>query len=86
MLDTSLATDNPLNFKIKSSMMSKAKLKSTLGKRLKRLTPKQMLQRLQTVLGQVEQGNASEILLNKICQIIYSLYGEKKLYNYDTTI
>ena len=59
--------------------MSETKFKSTHGKRLKILTPKQMLQKLQTALGQVEQGNTSENLLNKICQIIYSLYRAKEI-------
>ena len=37
-------------------------------------TPKQMLQRLPIALAQVKAGNTSEKLLNKIRQIIYSLY------------
>ena len=41
------------------------------------LTPKQMLQRLLIVLGQVKGGNTSENLLNKIRQIIHSLYQLK---------
>ena len=52
---------------------------------LKILTPKQMLQRLPTALAQVKAGNNSESLLNKIRQIIYSLYQSKqvtkKVYN-----
>ena len=38
------------------------------------LTPKQMLQRLSIAFAQVEAGNTSENLLNKIRKIIYSLY------------
>ena len=38
------------------------------------LTPKQMFQRLPIALAQVKAGNTSENLLNKIRQIIYSLY------------
>ena len=38
-----------------------------------------MLQRLPITLAQVKVGNTSENLLNKIIQIIYSLYGEKKI-------
>ena len=41
---------------------------------LKILSPKQMLQRLPIALAQVKAGNTSEKLLNKIRQIIYSLY------------
>ena len=57
----------------------------TEGKRLKILTPKQMLQRLPISLAQVKAGNNSESLLNEIRQIVYSLYQSKqitkKLYN-----
>ena len=42
--------------------------------KLKVLTPKQMLQRLPIALAQVKAGNNSEILLNEIRQIVYSLY------------
>ena len=44
------------------------------GKRLKILTPKQMLQRLPIALAQIKSGSTSENLLNKIRQIIYSFY------------
>ena len=46
---------------------------------LKILTPKQMLQRLPIVLAQVKAGRTSENLLNKIRQIIYSLYRAKEM-------
>ena len=42
--------------------------------RLKILTPKQMLQRLSIALAQAKAGSNSESLLNKIRQIVYSLY------------
>ena len=52
---------------------------------LKILTPKQMLQRLLIVLAQVKGGNNSKKLLNKIRQIVHSLYQSKevtkKVYN-----
>ena len=52
---------------------------------LKILTSKQMLEKLPIALLQVKVGDTSENLLNKICQIIYSLYQAKeitkKLYN-----
>ena len=48
--------------------------KQQKGKGLKTLTPKQMLQRIRIALEQVKVGNTSENLLNKIRQIIYSLY------------
>ena len=38
-----------------------------------------MLQRLQIALAQVKAGNASENLINEICQIIYYLYQEKEI-------
>ena len=64
-------------------MLSDARYKSkqnkTEGKRLKILTPKQMLQRLPIALAQVKAGNNSENLLNKIRQVIYSLYQSKEI-------
>ena len=60
-------------------------MKEKKGKGIKILTPKQIIQRLQFALAQVKAGNTSENLLNKIRQIIYSLYGEievtKKVHN-----
>ena len=49
------------------------------GKRLKILTPNQMLSRLQISLAQLKAGNNSEKLKNEIRQILYSLYRSKKL-------
>ena len=46
--------------------------------KLKILMPKEMLQRLPIALAQIKAGNNSEILLNEIRQIIYSLYQSKK--------
>ena len=62
-----------------SSMMSEAKTKATKGTGLKKLTPKQMLQRLPIAPAQVKAGNISESLLNHIRQIVYSLYQSKKI-------
>ena len=56
-----------------------AKQNETKGKGLKILTPKQMLQRLPIALAQVKAGNNSESLLNKIRQIVYSLYQSKQI-------
>ena len=68
-----------------SLMMSEAKTKANIGKGLKILTPKQMLQRLLISLTQVKAGNISQNLINEIRQIIYSLYQSKviskKVYN-----
>ena len=47
--------------------------------RLKLLTPKQVLQRITIALAQVKAGNTSENLLNKIGQLIYSLYQTKEI-------
>ena len=47
--------------------------------KLKVITPKQMPQRLPTALAQVKAGNNSEILLNEIRQIAYSLYQSKQI-------
>ena len=49
------------------------------GKRLKILTPNQMLKRLPIALAQVKAGNNSESLLNEIRQIVYSLYRSKEI-------
>ena len=46
---------------------------SKLGRGLKILTPKQMLQRLLIALAQIKAGNNSKSLLNEIRQIVYSL-------------
>ena len=51
-----------------------SKQNETKGKGLKILTPKQMLQRLPIAFAQVKAGNNSESSLNKIRQIVYSLY------------
>ena len=48
-------------------------------KRIKILTPKQMLQRLPIALAQVKASNISENLRNEIRQIMYSLYREKEV-------
>ena len=60
-------------------------INNKIGKGLKILTPKEMLQRLPIALAQVKAGNTSENLLNEIRQIIYYLYREKevteKVYN-----
>ena len=58
---------------------AKTKTKATKGTGLKILTPKQILQRLQIALAQVESGNNSENLLNKTRQIVYSLYHSKQI-------
>ena len=50
-----------------------------LAKRLKILTPKQMLQRLPIALTQVKACNTSENLLNEMRQIIYPLYRAKEI-------
>ena len=61
-----------------SKMVNKAPFDAKYGKELKILIPTQMLQRLPIALAQVKADNASENLLNKIRQIIYSLFQEKK--------
>ena len=62
-----------------SLMLPEAKQKAKYGRRLKMLTPKQMLQRLRIALAQVKSGNTSENLLDEIHQIIYSLYRTKEI-------
>ena len=55
-------------------MLHNARYNAKHGKRLKILTPKQMLQRLPIALAQVKVADKSENLLNEIRQIIHSLY------------
>ena len=65
--------------KIKSESIYRSKQNETMGKWLKVLTPKQMLQRLPMALAPVKAGNNSESLLNEIRQIVYSLYQSKQI-------
>ena len=67
-----------------SLTMSEAKIKATKETGLKILITKQMLQRLPIALAQVKASNNSEILLNKIRQIVFFVSVEqitKKVYN-----
>ena len=59
--------------------MSKNIYESKQGTELKILPPKQIFQRLSIALTQIKAGNNSEILLNEIRQIIYSLYQSKEI-------
>ena len=59
--------------------MSKNIYKSKQGTGVKILTPNQMLKRLPIALAQIKTGNNSEILLNEIRQIVYSLYRSKQI-------
>ena len=43
------------------------------------LAPKQLLQRLPIALAQVKAGNNSEVFINEIRQIVYSLYQSKEI-------
>ena len=49
------------------------------GTGLKILTPTQMLQRLPISLAQIQAGNNSQSILNKISQIVYSLCQSKEI-------
>ena len=62
-----------------TSRASEARRQAKKGARLKILSHKQMLQRLSVALAQIKAGNNSESLLNEVRQIVYSLYGSKKL-------
>ena len=61
------------------SIESEAKYKTIHETGVKMLTTKHMLQRLAVALAQVKAGNTSKNLLNKIRQIIYSLYRAKEI-------
>ena len=56
-----------------------AKQNETKEKRLKILTPTQMLQRLPIELAQVKASKNSKKLLNEIRKIVYSLYQSKEI-------
>ena len=66
-------------------MISEGKYKIIYEEGIKILTLKQMPQRLPTACVQIKASNTFEILLNKIQQVIYTLYQAneifKKLYN-----
>ena len=57
----------------------KQKKKKKVGKGLKILTPKQMLQRLPIAVAKIKAGNNSESVLNEIRQIVYFLYQSKQI-------
>ena len=60
-------------------MPSEVKNKANIeGKRLKIVTPKQMLQRLPIALAQLKAGNNSETLLKEIREIVYSFLSIKR--------
>ena len=65
--------------KIKSESIYGSKHNETEGRGPKILTPKQMLQRLPIALAQVKASNNSEVLLNEIRQIVYSLCQSKQI-------
>ena len=68
-----------------SSITFEAKYRATKGTGLKILSPKQMLQILPIALAQVKAGNNSEILLNEIRQIAYSLHQSRQITKKYTT-
>ena len=67
------------NTNIRSEAIYKSKQNKTTGAGLKRLTPKQMFQRLPIALAQAKAGSNSESLLNENRQIVYSLYQSKQI-------
>ena len=60
-------------------ILNRLAIEEQYGKGLKILTPNQMLKRLPIAFEQVKAGNNSEILLNEIRQIVYSLHRSKKI-------
>ena len=63
---------------LEAKIKATEELKEQEGTGLKILTCKQMLQRLPIALAQVKAGNDSDNLLNKIRQIVYCLYHQRK--------
>ena len=60
-------------------MVSESLCKANHEKELKKVTPKQMLQKLKIALAQVKGGKNSETLLNQIKQTVYFLYQSKDI-------
>lgn len=54
-------------------------LHQNIGRRIKKLTPKEMLQKIPILLAQVEVGNTLENILNEIQQVVYLLNRANKL-------
>ena len=72
------ARDHVIQFYIDyKNVASKAKYIATQARGIKILLPKQILQRIPILFAQVQARNTSEILLNEIRQIVYSLYQAK---------
>ena len=65
-------------FKYYTKIRSEAMYETKIGKGIKILTPRQMLERLPIALSQVKAANNSGSLLNEIRKIIYSLYQSKE--------
>ena len=57
---------------------SAARRRNQSGQGLKILTPDQILSGLLIILAQLQTGNNSEKLTNKIRQLLYFLYRSKK--------
>ena len=73
ILDSVRWRDNIPDLENKESP-SQRRTESSSRKRLKILTPSQMLNRLPISLAQLKTGNNSEKRKNKIRQLLYSLY------------
>ena len=70
---------NYSTFRYYSLLLSDPKYKAKYRKILTILTPKWIYQRSLVAFAQVETGNTSENLLNKIREVIYSLYRAKEI-------
>ena len=68
-----------LFFEEYTSRASEARRQAKKGTGLRIRSPKQMIQRLPLLLSEISVGNNSEILLNEIRQIVYSLYQSKEI-------
>ena len=71
--------ENPESIVKIVEMILKFNKQDQQGKRLKILTPNQMLSRLPITLAQLKAGNNSEKLKNEIRQLFYSLYRSKNM-------
>ena len=78
--ETDEETDEEMNTTIVPELESEESAEQNKKeKRLKILTPNQMLSRLPITLAQLKAGNNSEKLKNEIRQLLYSLYCSKNM-------
>lgn len=69
------------NYEKTLMVQTSSSFETAQGKGMKTLQQKQLLQRSLLLLAQMQVGNTSENLLNKIRQIVYTMYSAKQISN-----